>query len=115
MRLVIEVGYQHLVFASGAQVSAVIAAFEGAVVCQSEGYGDTRRYVPQTGTELGIRLVPEGDVSLPDTAKGEVLERLLKSEAELQNVRGELYLANEKLKKVGAAVQPAAQMPTIPF
>lgn len=104
MRLLIEVGYQKLLFKPSASYAAIIEGFEGVQLVEEEGPYDARGFKPVTGNqEIGIKLISDSDVRLPE-ARGEILDKLLAVSKE----RDKLYLENAQLKSKLTAVEKAA-------
>ena len=111
MRLILEVGYHHLVFPQGAQVAAVIAALDGVVICDKAGYGPTEAYTPSTNyTDVGVRIAKDQDVRLPDVEKPEFLTTLQARDTELNDLRSKFYTQAAELKKALALVASVAAL-----
>lgn len=112
MRLVIGVGYQKVLFTETANYAELIRAFEGAQLVTEEGYGSSAMFKPVEG-EVEIKLIPDGDLRLPDAAKGEVVEALLEKSRALDKANAKVFELEQRLKTIAAA-SAATKMPTQP-
>ena len=67
MRLLVEVGYTKVLFGKGAPVAEIIAAFEGCKIVKEEsGWQQPKRYLVESDAEIGVTLINEDAISLPD-------------------------------------------------
>lgn len=114
MRLILEIGYKHVVFAPTADVSAIIKSLEGARVCEKAGYGATEAYTADT-EEIGVKIVRDADIRLPDTDKPEFVTALARQAKENQELHQKYYAsqrelteAKTKIARFESAVGPAS-------
>ncbi len=103
MRLLVNIGYQHILFDKSANYSALIEALSGATLVNESGYGESKLYTPTEG-EIGCVLLPDESTKLPGAANSSgLIDRLLAAEKDRDKMNLENYQLKEKLKKIEAA------------
>jgi hypothetical protein len=109
MRLLVEIGYNKVLLPKDCDYSAIIDAIgRGEIVEETGPYGQ-RVYQCQDGQTVTITLINDDDVRLPNVARPPELEKLLEIAKEKEDLKIQLYEANQKLKKFEALATPAKE------
>lgn len=106
MRLLIEVGYTKVLFGKGAPVAEIIAAFEGCKIVKEEsGWQQPKRYVVESDAEIGVTLVNEDAISLPDgPGDAGLFEKFAALSADRDKAVARALAAEKRLKEIEGAV-----------
>lgn len=98
MRLMLTVGYQHLLFGQGAEVGKILAGLDGAQLVTDAGYGDSRKLKLDSG-KIEIELIPESAAMLPETKDG-LHDSLIEAVEKAEKLQTEVYTLGRDKKKV---------------
>jgi hypothetical protein len=108
MRLLITFGYQSVLFGPETNTGPIIAALSDAVLVEEEGPWDHRVYAAKDKTEIGVKLIGDGDVRLPDVPRAVDLDKLLAIAKERDELKTKVYTLEQQLKKITETVTPKA-------
>jgi len=105
MRLLLTVSYNKILFAKGADVSAIIAALDGAKIVEESGsWSGPKKYIPKDDVDLQATLINDDNVMLPEVNDGGVFEKFHKLTLDRDELRRKNYELEEKLKKISEQV-----------
>ena len=110
MRLLVTLGYADILFGATSDYALLLKSLEGAV-CVSHDY-KTNRYMPanDAASAMQFKLIPDGDISLPETPVSDVIEQFRVASAKVTELQSKVYQLQaelEKTQKDGAAVKSA--------
>lgn len=108
MRLGIKIDYANvMLFAPGANVSAILESLDGMVLCREDGYGESRKFVPQAReTVVDCFIVPNDSVTLPDgDAANPFLTSLQDSQKKVTELQTENYTLARRVKDLESKIQ----------
>ena len=103
MRLVIKLDYNTFLVCAKDQrnVGEVLNAFGGGLICREEGYGKDRKFVPRDYQPIGVELVADDYVALPDVDGDNPWMRGYKDAQEkLAAAHSELWTLRQEVKKL---------------
>lgn len=106
MRLLVEVGYTKVLFGKGAPVAEIIAAFEGCKIVKEEsGWQQPKRYLVESDAEIGVTLINEDAISLPDVVdNGGLFEKFAALSKERDAAVERARVAEKRIKEIEGAV-----------
>ena len=109
MRLMVDVGYNKILFAEDCNITEVLKAFGGAQVVEETGPYNGKVYkVCSEGKDIGIKLIPGSDWMLPNNQDSTV-DKLLSISKERDTLQSKVYQLEQQVKKAQEAVSPAKQ------
>jgi hypothetical protein len=116
MRLLIELGYNKILFANDVPVGAVIDALNKAVICEETGPYNARKLVRASNVEVAVKLINDDDIALPNNNDA-MLDKIIALDKENTAQRTEIYALKQQLKKVqeSIAVTPKVDTTEVPF
>jgi hypothetical protein len=106
MRLLLTVGYHHLLFGKDANVTGIISALEGARNVEEKGYGSDRKYIVKgigEQDEFDIKIIQDDAVSLPENESRQ-LNVIVKLEEEKSKANSDMYSAKYKLDEANKKI-----------
>ncbi|HET54971.1 MAG TPA: hypothetical protein ENN33_07110 [Ignavibacteria bacterium] len=100
MRLLVEIGYNKILFGKGAKISELLEAFDGIKIIQEEGgYSEPKRYIIDRDTEVSVRLINDDSVSLPENQTRTEVKETLEMFHKLKDKNEKLETENKELKE----------------
>ena len=109
MRLLLEVGYQHLLFGPRAKAGPILKALDGALQVESLGYGESRKLVVKGDTRISVEIINDDAVCLPDnkSEQSAQLDKLLAMQEKLSEAQSKIYKLEAQVKAAAEAIAPA--------
>lgn len=106
MRLLIEVAYIKVLFGKGAPVAEIIAAFDGCKIVKEENNWSTpKRYTIDADAEIGVTLINDDAVSLPDVVDNSGLfEKFAQLSKDKDEAIAKVRVLEKRIKEIEGAV-----------
>ena len=98
MRLLVTIGYTDILFGATSDYALLLKSLEGAATVTHD-YKTNAYTVQSRADSFVFKLIPDGDVSLPDTALPDAVEKFRKTSAEATELQLEVYRLRAELDK----------------
>jgi hypothetical protein len=106
MRLLVDCSYYKILFSKECNISAVIDAVSTASVVEESGPYNHRILEIKPDTEIGIKLIPDDDIKLPNSDKPSAITELLKIAKERDELSSKVYRLEAEIKKITDVIVP---------
>ena len=98
MRLVLELGYQKILFGKGAPIGTILEAMDGAKIVEKEYSSGS--FTVKGDVAVSLELVPDDSVTLPDTEKSADYEKLRELATSRDKLRTEVAQLKKHIKEI---------------